>query len=61
MKQTFHNARTSVCPVCYCVPGADCVQDEQGLHLEKFCLEHGVFTTCMAAGHDWLGERRQSK
>ncbi|MHC4258801.1 MAG: radical SAM protein [Planctomycetota bacterium] len=59
MKRTFHQTRTSICPECHRILGADYVQDEQGLHLEKYCPQHGTFTTRVAADHDWLSSRQQ--
>lgn len=59
MKQTFHNSRTSICPQCNRILAADYVQDEGGLRLEKFCPEHGAFSTRVAADYEWLQNRQQ--
>ena len=56
---TLHNTRTSICPVCHRILGADYVQGEKGLHLEKFCPEHGVFSTRIAGDYEWLQDRQQ--
>ncbi|MFC1851416.1 radical SAM protein [candidate division CSSED10-310 bacterium] len=59
VKQTFHQTRSSLCPECFQVVGADLVQDKQGLHLEKFCPVHGHFRTRIAADYLWLSNRQQ--
>ncbi len=56
---TLHNTRTSICPVCHHILGADYVQDEKGLCLEKFCPEHGDFSTRIAGDYKWLQDRQQ--
>ena len=57
--QTLHNTRTSICPVCHRILGADYVQDDKGLQLEKFCPEHGSFSTRIAMDYEWLQSRQQ--
>ncbi|NIP28488.1 MAG: radical SAM protein [Phycisphaerae bacterium] len=59
MKRTFHQTRTSICPECHNILGADYVQDEEGLHLEKYCPKHGFFNTRVAADYDWLSSLQQ--
>ena len=59
MKRTFYQTRTSICPECHCIIGADYVSDEDGLHMEKYCPEHGTFVTRVAVDHDWLSSRQR--
>lgn len=54
MKRIFHQSRASICPVCHRLVTADLVEDEQGVHHEKFCPDHGSFGTRIAADYDWL-------
>jgi uncharacterized radical SAM superfamily Fe-S cluster-containing enzyme len=59
MKHIFHESRASICPICHRLLAADLVQDEQGVHHEKFCPDHGSFTTRIAADYDWLSRLQQ--
>ena len=59
MKHIFHQSRASICPTCHRLLAADLVQDEQGVHHEKFCPDHGSFTTRIAADYDWLSSLQQ--
>ena len=59
MKRIFHQSRASICPICHRLLAADLVQDEQGVHHEKFCPDHGPFTTRIAADFDWLSRLQQ--
>jgi uncharacterized radical SAM superfamily Fe-S cluster-containing enzyme len=54
MKRIFHQSRASICPTCHRALTADLVEDEQGVHYEKFCPDHGSFRTRVAADYDWL-------
>ena len=59
MKRTFYQSRASICPTCHRILIADLVGDEQGVHYEKFCPDHGCFTTRIAADYDWLSSLQQ--
>lgn len=59
MNRTFHGSRASICPVCHRALAADLVQDKRGVQYEKFCPDHGSFTTRIAADYDWLGNLQQ--
>jgi hypothetical protein len=59
MKRIFHGSRASICPTCHRILAVDLVQDEQGVHYEKFCPDHGSFTTRIAADYDWLSSLQQ--
>ena len=54
MRRIFHESRASICPECCRVLPADYVSDDQGLQLEKFCPEHGAFSTRVAGSYRWL-------
>jgi uncharacterized radical SAM superfamily Fe-S cluster-containing enzyme len=54
MKPIFHQSRASICPTCHRLLTADLVEDEQGVHYEKFCPDHGSFRTRIAADAHWL-------
>lgn len=54
MKRTFYQSRASICPECHRILAADHIQDELGLHLKKYCPDHGYFSTRIAADHGWL-------
>ena len=59
MKRIFHESRASICPTCHRILIADLVEDEQGVHYEKFCPDHGSFTTRIAADYEWLSSLQQ--
>jgi uncharacterized radical SAM superfamily Fe-S cluster-containing enzyme len=59
MKRIFHESRASICPTCHRILIADLVEDEQGVHYEKFCPDHGSFTTRIAVDYEWLSSLQQ--
>lgn len=54
MTRVFYQSRTSLCPECHRLVPADHVEDERGLNLEKYCPEHGEFSTRLAGSRRWL-------
>jgi len=54
MGRLVFQTRSSVCPECHRLVSADCVEGQQGVHLEKFCPEHGFCSTRIAADWAWL-------
>lgn len=55
--EVFHHTRTSICPECRRLIGADLVQVDGGLILDKFCPDHGSFRTRIAGDYAWLNGR----
>ncbi len=54
MKRVFYQTRSSLCPECHRLLPADYVEDDEGLKLEKFCPDHGAFSTRVAGSYRWL-------
>ena len=53
MKRVFYQTRSSLCPECFRLLSADYVEDDEGLKLEKFCPDHGAFSTRVAGSQRW--------